>query len=221
MTCWSKFRRYGPGGKSTRGGLADSWTWRDRFTFYSPSDTNSTGRLYDLPTDARNASPWRRRSRNLLTGHMPSTFLAACKWWLTAPPVLLRRPTVGVDPQQPLRLSPTSSLHHANKTTWRKPSGSAIARRSSITARFSLAHRRSSHRAVRRRLGDHRRVSPARRPFQLPGTWTGDQLRIETSEPLPVIAKLLGMGEPLHTLRLERPDLETVFLSLTGRRLRD
>lgn len=44
--------------------------------------------------------------------------------------------------------------------------------------------------------------------------------RIETDDPLAQIARLLKEGG-VQEVRIERPDLESVFLSLTGRRLRD
>ncbi|MEW5702231.1 MAG: ABC transporter ATP-binding protein [Candidatus Zixiibacteriota bacterium] len=49
----------------------------------------------------------------------------------------------------------------------------------------------------------------------------GDRLRLETDRPLEELARLTGSGMRLRTLRLDRADLETVFLNLTGRRLRD
>jgi ABC-2 type transport system ATP-binding protein len=48
-----------------------------------------------------------------------------------------------------------------------------------------------------------------------------NKLRVESREPLEEIARLAQAGIGLKTLRLERPNLETVFLNLTGRRLRD
>jgi len=49
----------------------------------------------------------------------------------------------------------------------------------------------------------------------------GDRLRIETDRPLESIAALGRGGAQIASLRVERPDLERVFLRLTGRRLRD
>jgi ABC-2 type transport system ATP-binding protein len=49
----------------------------------------------------------------------------------------------------------------------------------------------------------------------------GHRLRLDSDRPLEVIAKLAAGGVELLTLRVDRPDLETVFLALTGRRLRD
>jgi ABC-2 type transport system ATP-binding protein len=48
-----------------------------------------------------------------------------------------------------------------------------------------------------------------------------NKLRLQSKEPLEDVARLAEAGIGLKTLRLERPDLETVFLNLTGRRLRD
>jgi ABC-2 type transport system ATP-binding protein len=46
-------------------------------------------------------------------------------------------------------------------------------------------------------------------------------LRLPSREPFAVVAKLASSGLGLRSLTVERPDLESVFLSLTGRRLRD
>ncbi len=48
---------------------------------------------------------------------------------------------------------------------------------------------------------------------------TGEE-RVQTAEPLRVIESALGAGDAVG-LRVERPSLETVFLNLTGRSLRD
>jgi hypothetical protein len=49
----------------------------------------------------------------------------------------------------------------------------------------------------------------------------GTSLRIATSEPFEEIARLAKTGVPIVSLRVDRPDLENVFLVLTGRSLRD
>jgi hypothetical protein len=49
----------------------------------------------------------------------------------------------------------------------------------------------------------------------------GAALRIECERPFEVVAQLAGDGVAVRTLRVETADLESVFLSLTGRRLRD
>ncbi len=56
---------------------------------------------------------------------------------------------------------------------------------------------------------------------ELPGRLADDQLRFESDAPLEEIARLSGLGVEFQTLNIVRPDLESVFLSLTGRSLRD
>ena len=56
----------------------------------------------------------------------------------------------------------------------------------------------------------------------LPGRLTDDNhLRFESEQPLQEIARLNGAGVEFQTLNVMQPDLESVFLSLTGRSLRD
>jgi len=62
---------------------------------------------------------------------------------------------------------------------------------------------------------------PPADPSVLPGRVEGTSLFLETDRPLEEIKRLAATGEPIRTLYVHRPDLESVFLSLTGRRLRD
>lgn len=55
----------------------------------------------------------------------------------------------------------------------------------------------------------------------LPGQRDGLSLRIETEEPFATVEELGRQGLPIQQLKIERPDLERVFLALTGRTLRD
>jgi len=55
----------------------------------------------------------------------------------------------------------------------------------------------------------------------LPGTIEGNTLRVETDDPMTDIAELAGLGLDVVALRVDSPNLETVFLNLTGRSLRD
>ena len=62
---------------------------------------------------------------------------------------------------------------------------------------------------------------PPADPGALPGTLEGTTLRLQTQTPLEDLARLSASGAAFTTLKIERPDLEVVFLKLTGRRLRD
>ena len=57
--------------------------------------------------------------------------------------------------------------------------------------------------------------------LNLPGTLEGNRLRIETHDPIKTVTDLNARGIEFVSLRIERADLETVFLNLTGRSLRD
>lgn len=55
----------------------------------------------------------------------------------------------------------------------------------------------------------------------LPGRLEENTLRIDTSKPMEELAGLTKSGLDIGQLRVDRPDLETVFLNLTGRSLRN
>ena len=56
---------------------------------------------------------------------------------------------------------------------------------------------------------------------ELPGALEETALRFESDEPLREVGRLSDAGVRFQTLQVTRPDLESVFLSLTGRSLRD
>jgi ABC-2 type transport system ATP-binding protein len=59
-------------------------------------------------------------------------------------------------------------------------------------------------------------------PDSLPaGSIDGNKLTIHTREPLRELASLTDQGLKFTSLRIDKPDLESVFLKLTGRSLRD
>jgi ABC-2 type transport system ATP-binding protein len=55
----------------------------------------------------------------------------------------------------------------------------------------------------------------------LPGVRNDLQIRFESTNPFAEVAALNAQGVAFHSLQVTQPDLESVFLSLTGRRLRD
>jgi ABC-2 type transport system ATP-binding protein len=57
--------------------------------------------------------------------------------------------------------------------------------------------------------------------LDLPGSLDGQSLRFESSAPLAEVARLVEKGLRFDSLNIQQPDLESVFLALTGRRLRD
>ena len=55
----------------------------------------------------------------------------------------------------------------------------------------------------------------------LGATWEGDRLRVRTEQPLDVVGRIAARADTFTQIRIERADLEDVFLNLTGRSLRD
>jgi ABC-2 type transport system ATP-binding protein len=64
-------------------------------------------------------------------------------------------------------------------------------------------------------------AAPPANALALPGRLEGTRLRVETERPLETIAQLTESGRRFQSIKIQRADLETVFLNLTGRRLRD
>jgi ABC-2 type transport system ATP-binding protein len=62
---------------------------------------------------------------------------------------------------------------------------------------------------------------PPRDESVLPAPLEGLSLRFESDRPLEEVGRLSSAGVAFQTLEVARPDLETVFLTLTGRSLRD
>ena len=70
-------------------------------------------------------------------------------------------------------------------------------------------------------LIEARLAAPPADSSLLPGVCEGDRLRVQSDRPFEVVAELGRAAVEVLELRVDRPDLEQVFLSLTGRRLRD
>jgi ABC-2 type transport system ATP-binding protein len=147
------------------------------------------------------------------------------------PPILfLDEPTVGVDPQSRnhifdsidgLRRDGRTVLYttHYMEEAQRLCDRVAIMDRGKILALDSvdgLIARYGGLSVVEAEL-----ARPPENPAALPGRLDGTRLRIETERPLEEIARVAGAGAAFTSLNVHRPDLETVFLALTGRRLRD
>lgn len=64
-------------------------------------------------------------------------------------------------------------------------------------------------------------LAPPENPDQIPGRIEDNTLRIETEKPMEQFAELAAAGLKFSRVVIEKSDLETVFLNLTGRRLRD
>ena len=143
--------------------------------------------------------------------------------------LLLDEPTVGVDPQsrnhifesiQRLQKEGMTILYttHYMEEAQRLCDRVAIVDRGKLLALDSvgtLINQYGGRSVVTGELS-HRPES-----IELPGTIEGVSMRFESENPLEQVATLSGQGVQFQTLSIARPDLESVFLTLTGRSLRD
>ena len=173
----------------------------------------------------------RRRDRaKTYSGGMARRLNLACALIHDPPVLLLDEPTVGVDPQ---------SRNHIYQSI------EAI-KRDGRTILYTTHYMEEAQRLCDRvAIMDHGKIlaldtvdgliaqyggasvvqaeleAPPEDPSTLPGRLDGTALRFETDKPLEDVGHLAAQGVKFRTLHVRRPDLEVVFLALTGRRLRD
>lgn len=155
--------------------------------------------------------------------------------------LLLDEPTVGVDPQsrnhifdsiESLRFDGLTIIY----TTHYMEEAARLCNRVAIVDHGKLLALDSVDALISKHGGDSVVTAGFNRSFkmnQLPAelqkveaiqnaeTAGENQIRFTSGNPLESIAKLASSGIELETLNISRPDLERVFLNLTGRNLRD
>ncbi len=213
--------------------LYDQLTAEENLAFF--------GRIYGLRGDTlRQRISWglqfagltdRRKDRvATYSGGMQRRLNLACAMVHNPPVVFMDEPTVGVDPQsrnhifesiETLQNAGCTILYttHYMEEAQRLCDRVAIMDHGRILAVDTidnLIHHHGGRSVVVAELSsfppDH---------AILPSPLDGMSLRFETQQPLEDVSRLFGSGINFRSLKIDRPDLETVFLSLTGRSLRD
>jgi ABC-2 type transport system ATP-binding protein len=199
------------------------------------------GRLYGLSgTRLRERVAWglefaglaERRAHRIKTysGGMKRRLNLACALVHDPAVVFLDEPTAGVDPQsrnhifgdiEALAREGRTILYttHYMEEAQRLCDRVAIMDHGRVLALDSvegLISRHGGAAAVEAEL-----EAPPPEGLGLPGKRDGLVLRFESDRPFDEAARLVAAGVKFATFRVERPNLEFVFLSLTGRRLRD
>ena len=173
----------------------------------------------------------RRKSRaSTYSGGMKRRINLACAMVHDRPVILLDEPTVGVDPQsrnhifeiiESLQKEARTILYttHYMEEVQRLCDRVAIMDHGKILALESVENLISAHGG--NAVVEARLERPLEDGRSLPFPAKGTSLRWETAKPLEEVAQLSSAGAKLTSLRVDQPDLEAVFLSLTGRSLRD
>ena len=213
--------------------LYDNLTAQENLAFFAQLYGLSAGRLRDRVDWALEFAGLgdRRRSRvKTFSGGMQRRLNLAAALVHDPQIILLDEPTVGVDPQ--------SRNHIFESIEQLKQEGRTIV----YTTHYMEEAQRLCDRVaimdhgkildmdtVDSLINRHGRRSFVKAELQrapndasiLPGPLDGMLLRFESEQPLEEIARLSSAGVAFHTLEVTRPDLESVFLTLTGRSLRD
>ncbi len=164
------------------------------------------------------------------SGGMQRRLNLACALIHDPPVLMLDEPTVGVDPQsrnlifdriEQLRTQGRTILYttHYMEEAERLCDRVAIIDHGRILALDTVERLIEDHGGQAVITGEL--TEPPDDPSVLPGTVEDTSVRIETKRPLEVVGELAGSGLKFRTLKIDRADLEQVFLNLTGRRLRD
>ncbi len=144
--------------------------------------------------------------------------------------IVMDEPTVGVDPQsrnhifeciEQLQSDGRTILY----TTHYMEEAERLCDRIAIMDAGKVLDIDTTDELIRRRGGDSsvkaELADPPPHGVEVPGEREGNSLQFDSPHPLEEISRLVSEGVVFSTLEVARPNLEGVFLSLTGRKLRD
>lgn len=143
--------------------------------------------------------------------------------------LLLDEPTVGVDPQSRNMIFEKIEKLKANGctiiySTHYMEEAERLCDRVAIIDQGKILALDNVDRLITEHGGDSLVKIELFEPIEesiLPGDWDGLVVRVQTTDPVKIINDLAARQIKYKSLNIERPDLETVFLNLTGRSLRD
>lgn len=199
------------------------------------------GSLYDLDSarlrsridwalDLAGLADRRKDPVKTFSGGMKRRLNIACALVHEPRVVFLDEPTVGVDPQsrnyifdsvEKLRATGVTILY----TTHYMEEAQRLCDRIAIMDHGRVLALGTLDELIGQYGGDSLVVADLMAPPTDPAVFgdqlVGSTLRVTSSSPFNEVARIADMGLQMSSLRVERPDLESVFLSLTGRSLRD
>lgn len=173
----------------------------------------------------------RRKDRvSKFSGGMKRRLNLACSLLHDPPVLLLDEPTVGVDPQsrnqiyesiEKLKSDGRTILYttHYMEEATRLCDRVGIIDHGKILALDTVDRLIEEYGGLSKIEGTLEEIPADTGIF--PGTIEGDEFRCETDDPMVQFQKLIEKGLRFRQVKIVRADLETVFLNLTGRRLRD
>jgi len=213
--------------------LYEELTARENLEFFA--------RLYQLGgSDLKSRVDWalefsgltdRARDRvGKYSGGMKRRLNLACALIHEPEIVMMDEPTVGVDPQsrnhlfdcieelQQQGLTIIYTTHYMNEAQ-RLCDRVAIVDHGKLLALDTVDHLIKQHGGKSLILAELQQ--PLANGVQLPGFVDDNLWRAESESPMEAVTQATRQGVEFQTLNVAQPDLESVFLTLTGRRLRD
>lgn len=164
------------------------------------------------------------------SGGMKRRLNLACGLVHDPPVIFLDEPTLGVDPQSRNLIFEKIELLKAQGrtivyTTHYMEEAQRLCDRVSVIDQGKILALDTVENLIKQHGGkavvEADLVSAPDPALKVPGHLDGLHLRFESSQPLEEVARLSEEGLKFQTLHVDRPDLESVFLNLTGRSLRD
>jgi len=163
------------------------------------------------------------------SGGMARRLNLACALLHDPPVLLLDEPTVGVDPQSRNHLFETvEALAREGRTllytTHYMEEAQRLCDRVAVFDQGKILALDTVPSLLAKYGGKSKVIAELERPVaDLPAdsVLDGTTLRFESDRPLDDLVLLKQNGMPIRSFRVDQPDLESVFLALTGRRLRD
>ncbi|HPD31691.1 MAG TPA: ABC transporter ATP-binding protein [Phycisphaerae bacterium] len=213
--------------------LYEDMTATENLKFFGRLYGLRDGRLSERVAQAIEQAGLADRSRHLVktySGGMKRRLHLACALLHQPQVLLLDEPTLGVDPQARLHiledieqlgrqgrtiLFTTHYIEEAQKLCNRV----AIMDHGRILAMDTVSAMIDCHGGQAVVHAELDEAPPG--DWSLPGRLNGTSLSAETDHPFETVRRWAASGIRIRSLSIERPSLETVFLRLTGRRLRD
>jgi len=180
--------------------------------------------------DIARLAPRRRDRARTFSGGMQRRLNLACALIHRPKVLLLDEPTVGVDPQSRNHIfecieASRNECETIIYTTHYMEEAQRLCDRVAIVDRGLVLALNTVDSLIEcyggRAVLTGELASPPDRPDALPGELDGLRWRLESVDPLTDLQRILAAGFEFHNLHMASPNLETVFLNLTGRGLRE
>ena len=213
--------------------LYEELTGQENLTFFAKLYGLAGSRLHERVTWALELAGLTDRRRDRVKGYsggMKRRLNLACAMVHDPKVLFLDEPTAGVDPQsrnhiltsiEALAKGGRTILYttHYMEEAQRLCNRVAVMDHGKILALDSVPGLLTRYGGMSTVEAELAHAAPA--GVKLPGTLEGLQLRFASEDAFEEASRLRGAGLHFASLHIERPNLETVFLNLTGRRLRD